>query len=153
MYAPYHMAIGALTEKVIGKKAPTAVVALLSHPILDNSLLDNPITGHVHSPWPPGSPAILQIIPYPHDLPSIVVVVALVVLTIVLAILMRHYWWGMLWAVSPDIIDWIILRPIMGQSPIHDLFSPLSTPWGLAVEMLLLVVIVSTLLLRRRARA
>jgi hypothetical protein len=58
----------------------------------------------------------------------------------------------MLWALSPDIIDWVILRPTIGRSPIHDLFSRLSTPWGFAVEVTLIVVIVGTLLWRRRAK-
>ncbi len=147
MFAPAHMAIGALAEKGLWKRAPTAAVAVLSHPILDNPLL-----WHAHYPWPQGSPAILQILPYPHDLPSILVLVALVVLTIGVAILLCHYWWGMLWAISPDIIDWIILRPAIGRIPIHDLFSWLSTPWGFAVEVTIIVVIVVTLLWRRRVK-
>jgi hypothetical protein len=59
----------------------------------------------------------------------------------------------MLWAVSPDIIDWLILRPAIGRSPIHDLFGQLSTPWGFAVEVTFIVVIVGTLVWRRRAKA
>jgi hypothetical protein len=148
MFAPAHMAIGALAEKGLGKRAPTAAVALLIHPILDNPLL-----WHAPYPWPSGSPAILQFLPYPHNLPSILILVALVVLTIGVAILLRHYWWGMLWAVSPDIIDWLILRPAIGRAPIHDLFGQLSTPWGFAVEVTLIVVIVGTLVWRRRAKA
>jgi len=142
------MAIGALAEKGLEKKAPTAAVALLSAPILDNPLL-----WHAPYPWPPGSPAILQFLPYPHHLPSILVLVALVVLTIGVAILLRHYWWGMLWALSPDIVDWVILRPAIGRSPIHDLFGRLSTPWGFAVEVTFVAVIVVTLLWIRRAKA
>jgi precorrin-6B methylase 2 len=148
MFAPAHMAIGALAEEGLKNRVPTAAVALLSAPVLDNPLL-----WHAPYPWPAGSPAIFQFLPYPHDLPSILVLIALVVLTIGVAILLRHYWWGMLWAVSPDIIDWIILRPTIGRSPIHDLFSRLSTPWGFAVEVALIAVIVGTLLWRRRAKA
>jgi ubiquinone/menaquinone biosynthesis C-methylase UbiE len=143
------MAIGALAEKGLEKRAPTAAVALLSAPILDNPQMWHAL----EYSWPEGSPAILQFLPYPHDLPSILILVALVVLTIGVAILLRHYWWGMLWAVSPDIIDWLILRPAIGRAPIHDLFGQLSTPWGFAVEVTLIVVIVGTLVWRRRAKA
>lgn len=149
MFAPAHMAIGALAEKGLEKKVPTAAVALLSHPIVDN-----PRLWHAPYLWPQGSPAILQFLPYPHDLPSILVLAALVVLTIGVAILLRRYWWGMLWAISPDIIDWLILRPTIGRSPIHDdLFSWLSTPWGFAVEVTLILVIVVALFQRRKAKA
>jgi len=145
MFAPAHMAIGALAERGLEQKAPTAVVALLSHPILDRAQF-----WHAPYSWPSGSPVILQFLPYPHDLPSIFVLITLVFLTIGVAILLRQYWWGMLWAVSPDIVDWIILRPTIGQSPIHDLFSRLSTPWGFAVEVVFVAVIVITLVWRRR---
>ena len=153
MYAPYHLAAGALAEKVMKTRVPTAGVALLSAPIIDNLLLRNPITEpiqHIHSPWPPDTPTILHIVPYPGDLLTTVVLIVLVVLTPVMVYLMRHYWWGMLWAILPDIIDWVILYPAIGKHPIHDLFDALSTPWGLAVELLLLLLIVGTILLKRR---
>jgi len=155
MYAPYHLAAGALTEKGMKTRVPTAGIALLSAAILDNLLLRNSIIEpiqHINSPWPPGTPAILQIVPYPGDLLSTLVLVGLVVLTPALAYLMRHYWWGMLWALSPDIVDWIILRPTIGRNPIHDLFDQLSTPWGLAVEVTFIAVIVLALVWRRRVK-
>jgi len=155
MYAPYHLAAGALTEKGLKTRVPTAGVALLSAALLDNLLLRNPIIEpiqHIHSPWPPGTPAILQIVPYPGDLLSTFVLIALVVLTPALAYLMRHYWWGMLWAVLPDIIDWVILYPTIGKHPIHDLFDSLSTPWGLAVEVTIIVIIVGTIVWIRRRK-
>ena len=146
MFAPAHMAIGALAEKGLGKRAPTAAVALLSAPILDNPQMWHAL----EYSWPEGSPAILQFLPYPHDLPSILILVALVVLTIGVAILLRHYWWGMVWALAPDIIDWLILKPITGQHPIHDWFSWVTTPWGFGLEMAFIAVIVLVLLMRRR---
>ena len=148
MFAPAHMAIGALAERGLEQKAPTAAVALLSAPILDRAQF-----WHAPGSWPSGSPAILQFLPYPHDLSSIFVLIALVILTIAVAILLRHYWWGMLWASSPDIVDWIILRPTIGRSPVHDLFDQLSTPWGLAVEVTFMAVIVLALIWRRRVKA
>jgi hypothetical protein len=56
----------------------------------------------------------------------------------------------MLWATLPDIIDWIILYPIFNIYAIHYLSDTLSTPWGLAIEITLLLLIVGTVLLRRR---
>jgi hypothetical protein len=153
MYAPYHLAAGALTEKGIKTRVPTAGVALLSAALLDNLLLRSSIIEpiqHIDSPWPPDTPAILQIVPYPADLLSTFILVVLVIVTPALVYLMRRYWWGMLWAVLPDIIDWVILNPTIGKHPVHDLFDALSTPWGLAVEVTIIVIIVGTVLWRRR---
>ena len=153
MYAPYHLAVGALAEKVMKTRVPTAGVALLSHFILDNLLLRHPIIEplyHIDSPWPPGTPAIIAIVPYPNSILSTVVLVILVILTPIIAFVLRRYWWGMLWATLPDIIDWIILYPIFNIYAIHYLSDTLSTPWGLAMEMTLLLFIVGTVLLRRR---
>ena len=153
MYAPYHLAAGALTEKGIKKRLPTAGVALLSAALLDNLLLRSSIMEplqHIDSPWPQGTPAILQIVPYPADLLSTFILVVLVVLTPTLVYLMRRYWWGMLWAILPDIMDWVILYPTIGKRPIHDLFDVLSTPWGLAVEVTIIAIIVGTVVWRRR---
>lgn len=145
MFAPAHMAFGALAEKGLKKRAPTAVVALLSAP-----LLDNPKLWHAPEPWPQDSPSVFHFLPYPHDAPSILLLIGLIVLTISVAVLLRQYWWGMLWAMSPDIIDWVILRPIMGRGPIHDMFDQLATPWGFAVEVTIIVAIVGTLWWRQR---
>jgi hypothetical protein len=51
----------------------------------------------------------------------------------------------MLWALMPDIIDWGILDPLTGRHPIHDLFERISTPWGFAVETVLVAVVVLVL--------
>lgn len=153
MYAPYHLAAGALTEKCIKKRVPTAGVALLSAALLDNLLLRSSIIEpiqHIDSPWPPGTPALIQIVPYPADLLSTFILVVLVLLTPALVYLMRRYWWGMLWAVLPDIIDWVILYPTIGKHPIHDLFDALSTLWGLAVEVTIIVIIAGTVIWRWR---
>jgi len=45
----------------------------------------------------------------------------------------------------PDIIDWVILDPLTGRYPIHELIEQVSTPCGLAVEMLFVVVVVVVL--------
>jgi hypothetical protein len=42
---------------------------------------------------------------------------------------------------------------LTGEHPIHDLSKKVSTPWGFAVEMLLVVVVVLVLYLRGRKRA
>ena len=58
------------------------------------------------------------------------------------ALLLRRYWWGMLWGLSPDIIDWVILRPLTGRYQIHHLFPQVSThwgPWSFWLEILLVV--------------
>jgi hypothetical protein len=153
MYTPYHLAAGALAEKGMKTRVPTAGVALLSHFILDNLLLRHPVIEpvyHIDSPWPEGTPAIIAIVPYPDSILSAVVLAVLVILTPIIAFMLRRYWWGMLWAVSPDIIDWIILYPIFSIHPIHNFSDTLSTSWGLAIEMTLLLFIVGMVLVRRR---
>jgi formate hydrogenlyase subunit 3/multisubunit Na+/H+ antiporter MnhD subunit len=84
---------------------------------------------------------------------SWLLVAVLIFSAIAVAVLLRRFWWGMLWALSPDIMDYAILRPLTGEHPIHDLFKKVSTPWGFAVEMLLVVVAVLVLYLRGRKRA
>ena len=145
MFAPSHMAVGALSQAGLKRKLPTAVVAFASAAALDSTNI-----WHAPYPWPSDSPAILHFIPYPHDAPSILTVIALVIATVAVGWLLRHYWWGMAWALAPDIIDWLILKPITGQHPIHDWFSWLETPWGFALEMGFVAVIVVVLLKRRR---
>jgi hypothetical protein len=146
MFAPSHMAVGALSQAGLKRKLPTAVVAFASAAILDSTRI-----WHAPYPWPSGSPAILHFLPYPHDLPSILTLIALVVATVAVGFLLRHYWWGMVWGVAPDIIDWIILRPITGRNPIHDLFSKVTTPWGFGLEMAFVAVIVVVLMQGRHA--
>jgi len=141
------MAVGALCQAGIKRKLPTAVVAFSSMALLDSSRL-----WHALSPWPEDSFAVLHVIPYPHDLASIITIIALVVVTVAVGFLLRRYWWGMLWAVSPDIIDWVILRPITGRGPIHELFAKVSTPWGFGFEMAFVALIVFLLLKRDKAR-
>jgi hypothetical protein len=75
--------------------------------------------------------------------------VALVVATILVGFLLRRYWWGMVWAVAPDIIDWLILRPTLGRGVIHEWLSWISTPWGFALEMAFVALIVVVLLKRQ----
>jgi hypothetical protein len=58
----------------------------------------------------------------------------------------------MVWAVAPDIIDWVILRPTTGREPIHELFSKVTTPWGFGLEMAFVAVIVILLLKRKKTR-
>ena len=144
MFAPSHMAVGALSQAGVKRKLPTAVVAFASAAVLDSTKM-----WHAPYPWPSDSPAILHIIPYPHDAPSILTVIALVIATVAVGWLLRHYWWGMAWALAPDIIDWLILRPITGRHPIHDWFSWITTPWGFALEMGFVAVIVLVLLRRK----
>ena len=148
MFAPSHMAVGALTQAGLKRKLPTAIVAFASMPLLDSSRL-----WHALSPWPEDSPVVFHIIPYPHDVASILTIIALIVATVTVGVLLRRYWWGMLWAVSPDIIDWIILRPILGYGPIHELFAKVSTPWGFGLEMSFVAIIVYVLLKRDKAKA
>ena len=145
MFAPSHMAVGALSQAGLKRTLPTAVVAFASVAILDSTLM-----WHAPYPWPSGSPAILTFVPYPRNLPSILTLVALVVATVAVGFLLRRYWWGMVWAVAPDIIDWLILRPITGKSPIHDLFSKVATPWGFGLEMAFVALIVAVLVRRKR---
>ena len=145
MFEASHMAVGAICQVGLKRKMPVAVVAFASHAILDNTKF-----WHAPYPWPDGSPVILHFLPYPHDVPSILALIALVVATIVVGLLLRHYWWGMIWAIAPDLIDWIILRPIIGQSFFHDLFDKVSTPWGFGLEMAFVIVILVFILKRRQ---
>lgn len=147
MFIFTHMAIGALAQAGLKKKAPTAVVAVLTA-----AIMDNPILWHAPYPWPADSPLIFQFLPYPHDLSSSLVVAVLIISTIAVAFFLRRYWWGMLWAMSPDIIDWVILRPIIGHGVIHsEVFYPLlSSPWSLGIEVALIAIIVATLLWRKK---
>jgi len=124
---------------------PTAVVAFASHGILDSTLL-----WHAPYPWPSGTPVILHFLPYPHNAPSILALMALVIATIVVTILLRRYWWGMVWALAPDLIDYLIIRPITGKDPINGWFSWVSTPWGLALEIGFIAVIIVVLLRRKQ---
>ena len=144
MFAAAHLAVGALVEAGLKRKLLTAVVAFASAAILDSTEI-----WHAPYPWPQGSPAILHVLPYPHDLPSILTVIALIVSTIAVVLLLRQYWWGMLFAIAPDIIDWVILRPIVGHGVIHSLFSWLATPWGFAYEMAFIIIIVVVLLKKK----
>lgn len=145
MFAPIHMAVGAVAQAGMEKKLPTAVVAFASFAVLDSTNM-----WHAPYPWPEGSPAILHFLPYPHNAPSILAVIALVIATIAVGFLLRRYWWGMVWALAPDIVDWIILRPITGKTPIHDWFSWVETPWGFALEMAFVAVMVVVLVQRKR---
>ncbi|UCG82589.1 MAG: hypothetical protein JSW38_10410 [Dehalococcoidia bacterium] len=146
MFTPSHMAVGALCEAGVKRKLPTAAVAFASAALLDS-------TKFWHAPyhWPEDSPAIFKILPHPHDAPSILTLIALIALTMAVAWFLRRYWWGMAWALAPDIIDWVILRPITGNSPIHDLFSKVSTAWGFGLEIAFIAVIVFVLVSSRRA--
>jgi hypothetical protein len=56
----------------------------------------------------------------------------------------------MVWALAPDIIDWLILRPITGKAPIHEWFSWVANPWGFGLEMTFVALIVVILLRRNR---
>ena len=145
MFTPSHMAIGALVQAGLKRKLPTAVVALASHALLDNTKI-----WHAYEySWPSGTPMILQIFPYPHDVPSILTVVVLVIATIAVAFLLRHYWWGMLWSLAPDIIDWLVVRPITGREPIHDFIKKFQTPWGIALEIAF-IVFITIIVLRKK---
>ena len=142
MFAPSHMAVGALIDAHIKGRAAVALIAVASHAALD-------ITVFWHAPykWPDDTPAIFKVIPYPHDLASALVVAVLVVATLLVGFLLRRYWWGMLWGISPDIVDWGLLRPITGHPVIHNFFHKVSTPWGFGVEMLF-IALVTLLVLR-----
>jgi len=151
VFAATHMAVGALVESRVRKKAPTALIALISHAALDMTIFWHARDAQYQ--WPKGSFPLFEVVPYPHDLQSWLLVAALIVSTVAVAVLLRRYWWGMLWALLPDIIEWVILKPLTGEHPIHDLFKKVSAPWGFAVEMLLVVVVVLVLYLRGRKRA
>jgi hypothetical protein len=150
MFAATHMAVGALIESRVRKKAPTALVAVASAIVLDMTIFWHARDAGYQ--WPPGSFSLFQVVPYPHDVESWLLVVVLVVSAAAVAVLLRRYWWGMLWALSPDIMDWLILKPLTGEHPIHDLFKKVSTPWGFAVEMLLVIVVVLVLYLKGKRR-
>ena len=149
MFAATHMAVGALIESRVRQKAPTALIALASGAALDMTIFWHARGAEYH--WPNDSPPIPQVVPYPHDVQSWLLVVVLVVSAIAVAALLRRYWWGMLWALMPDIIDWVILNPLTGRYPIHELFEKVSTPCGFVVEMLVVIVIVLVLYLKGRA--
>mgnify|MGYP006266416979 CR=1 FL=1 len=145
MFAPTHMAVGAISQAGIEKKLPTAVVAFASFAILDSTNM-----WHAPYPWPVGLPVILHFLPYPHNVQSILAVIALVIATIAVGFLLRRYWWGMVWALAPDIIDWLILRPITGKTPIHEWFSWVANPWGFGLAMASVAVIAVVLVQSRR---
>jgi hypothetical protein len=140
------MAVGALCEAGVKRKLPAAAVAFASAALLDSTYI-----WHAPYHWPEESPVILKILPYPHDAPSILTLIALIALTVAVAWFLRRYWWGMAWALAPDIIDWAFLRPITGNSPIHDLFSKVSTAWGFGLEIAFIAVIVIVLVRGRSA--
>ena len=145
MFAPSHMAVGALCEAGLKHRLPVAVVAFTSAAVLDSSDI-----WHAPYRWPDNSPEILHFLPYPHDAQSALVVTVLIAVTLTVAVLLRAYWWGMMWALVPDILDWVIIRPITGEQPIHDIFSRIETAWGFAVEMAFIAVIVGVLIRKRR---
>ena len=147
MFAASHMAVGALAEAGLRRRVPTAVAAFASAAILDSTKF-----WHAPYPWPEDSPVVLHSIPYPSSWQSTLTLIALVISTVAVGLLLRRYWWGMLWAVAPDIIDWLFLRPITGEHPLHDLFAKVSTPWGFGLEMAFIAVIVVVLLRRARKR-
>lgn len=135
MFEPTHMAVGALIQAKVKKKVPTALIAVASHAALDMTIFWHARDAQYQ--WPKGSFPLFEVVPYPHDIQSDLLVAGLIAATIAVAVLLRRYWWGMLWAISPDIIDWGIVRPLTGQGYIHKLFDKVSTPWGFLVEMLL----------------
>ena len=151
MFAATHMVVGALVESRVRKKAPTALVAVATAVALDMTIVWHARDAEYQ--WPRDSFPLFQVVPHPHDIQSWLLVAVLIVSAVAVAVLLRRYWWGMLWALSPDIMDWLILKPLTGEHPIHDLFKKVSMPWGFAVEMLLVVVVVLVLYLRGRKRA
>ena len=151
MFAATHMAVGALIESQVRKKAPTAVIAAASAVALDMSIFWHARDAEYQ--WPRGSFFLFQVVPYPHDIQSWVLVAFLIVSAAAVAVVLRRYWWGMLWALSPDIMDYAILRPWTGEHPIHGLFRKVSTPWGFGVEMLLVLFVVLVLYLKGGKRA
>ena len=151
MFAATHMAVGALVESRVRKKVATVLVAAASAVALDMTIFWHARDAEYQ--WPRGSFPLFQVVPHPHDMQSWLLVAILIFSAIAVAVLLRRFWWGMLWALSPDIMDFVILRPLTGEHPIHDLFKKVSTPWGFAVEMFLVVVVVLVLYLRGRKRA
>lgn len=134
------MAIGALAQAGLKRKPETAAVAFLSH-----AALDGPRFWHPY-PWPSDfSPPIINVLPYPHHPQSILLDIGLILAFLAMVIMLRQYRWGMLWAISPDLIDWIVLKPITGSGQVHSLFSELSTPWGLTVEFGLVILVLWSL--------
>jgi hypothetical protein len=145
------MAVGALVESRVRKKAATVLVAAASAVALDMTIFWHARDAEYQ--WPHGSFPLFQVVPYPHDMQSWLLVAVLIVSAAAVAVLLRRYWWGMLWALSPDIMDWLILKPLTGEYPVHALFKKVTTPWGFAFEMLLVLVVVVVLYLRGRKRA
>jgi len=145
MFTMTHAAVGALTQRAFqgrrGARAATAAAGVLLH-----AIMDNPKLWHAPYPWPPGTPAILRFLPYPHDLPSSVWVGVVLALTLTTLFLLWRFWWGMLWANAPDIADWLLLRPMLGVSWIHDhAFPYLYEMWGAPLEIASLALIVALL--------
>ena len=151
MFAVTHMAVGALVEYRVRKRVPTALIALSSAAALDMTVFWHARDAEYQ--WPRGSFSLFQVVPYPHDIESWLLVTLLVVSAAAVAVLLRRYWWGMLWALSPDIMDWLILKPLTGEYPIHALFKKVTTPWGFGVEMTLVLVLVLVLYLKGGKRA
>jgi len=151
VFAATHMAVGALIESRVRKKAATVPVAAASAVALDMTIFWHARDAEYQ--WPRDSFPLFQVVPHPHDMQSWLLVAVFIVSVIAVGVLLRRFWWGMLWALSPDIMDFVILRPLIGEHPIHDLVKRVSTPWGLAVEMLLVVVVVLVLYPRVRKRA
>ncbi len=87
MFAPSHMAVGALSQAGVKRKLPTAVVAFASAAVLDSTTM-----WHAPYPWPSDSPVILRFLPYPHDVPSILTLIALVIATVAVG-----------WLLGPDL--------------------------------------------------
>ncbi len=150
MFAATHMAVGALIEWRVQKKVPTAIIAVASAAALDMTIFWHARGAEYE--WTDGSFPLFHVVPYPHDIQSQLLVAVLIISAIAVAILLRRYWWGMLWALSPDIMDFVILRPLIGEYQIHGLFKKVSTPWGFGVEMLLVAVVVLVLYLKGRKR-
>jgi len=140
------MAVGALVESWVPRKAHVALIALATHAPMDMTIFWH-ARGTKYQ-WPKGSFPLFHVVPYPHDLEGWLLVAVLIISAIAVAVLLRRYWWGMLWALSPDVIDWVILKPLTGEYPIHELFKKVSTPWGFAVEMLLVAVVVLVVYLK-----
>jgi hypothetical protein len=143
------MAAGAFIESRLHTRLPTAVVSVAIHPVLDMIPL-----WHAPYPWPAGYPAVIKIVPYPQDPLSTVALVSLVTTTLLVAVLLRRYWWGMLWAVSPDIVDWLILRPLTGRYVIHHVFPTPKDwgPWSFGLEMLFLVTVAALVYVSTRKK-
>lgn len=141
------MAVGALAESRLRTRLATALAAVASHVALDTTIFwharDAQNAPVPHFEWPEGTFAPLEVLPYPHDFQSWVLGMALVASAFTVFVVLRRYWWGMIWGISPDLIDWGLLRPLAGISPIHDLIKKVSTPWGFGVELLLTAAVVA----------